>query len=79
LSEEVDIKSNEVYEAELSFYGPKGNTFGQKINLKLKISEAAYQLKLYKTAITLTEAELGTFDECVEALKKCNGDDTAAC
>ena len=79
LPEDVDIKGNETHDVELGFYGPRGSNFGQKINLKLKLSESAYQLKLYKAAITMTEAGLGTFDECVETLKKCNGDENAAC
>jgi hypothetical protein len=33
---------------------------------------------MYKAAITLAEADMGTFDECIEALRKCNGDENAA-
>jgi hypothetical protein len=74
LPEDVDIKGNEVYEVELGFYGPRGSNFGQRISLKLKLSESAHQLRMYKAAITMMEAGLGTFDECVETLKKLNGD-----
>jgi len=34
---------------------------------------------LYKAAITLAEAGLGSFEECVDALRKCNHDENAAC
>jgi len=33
---------------------------------------------LYKAAITLAEAGMGSFDECVSALRKCNFDENAA-
>jgi len=45
----------------------------------LKINEGAFELRIFKTAITLSEAGLGTFDECVNALRTCNGDENAAC
>jgi len=47
--------------------------------LKVKVNEGTYELKFYKTAITMAEAGLGTFDECAEALRKCTGDENAAC
>lgn len=33
---------------------------------------------MYKAAITLAEAGMGTFDECVNALRLCNSDENAA-
>ena len=33
---------------------------------------------MFKAALTLAEAGMGQFDECVDALKKCNGDENAA-
>jgi hypothetical protein len=33
---------------------------------------------LFRAAITLAEAGMGTFDQCVEALRKCNLDENAA-
>jgi len=35
-------------------------------------------LNIYKGAITLAEAEMGTFDDCVDALRICKGDENAA-
>jgi hypothetical protein len=38
------------------------------------------QEELFRTALYMHDSmNLGTFDECVEALKKCNGDKNAAC
>ena len=44
----------------------------------MKVNEGVSQLKFYKTVITMTEAGLGTFDDCTVALSKCNGDENAA-
>jgi len=79
IPEEIEVKPDEVYDIELGFYGPRGGNFGQRINLKFKINEGAFELKIYKAAITMSEAGLGTFDECVETLRMCNGDENAAC
>lgn len=43
----------------------------------MKVSEN--QEKLFKAAITMTEAGIASFDECVDALKKFKGDENAAC
>lgn len=62
---------------QLAFFGPKGNSFGQVLDLQVRITEN--QEQLFKAAINLADANLGTFDECVEALKKFKGDENAAC
>jgi hypothetical protein len=36
-------------------------------------------LRLYKGALALAEAGIAGFDQCVDALKKCNMDENAAC
>ena len=46
------------------------------LELTVKITEN--QEKLFKAAITMTEAGVGSFDECVEALKQFKGDAEAA-
>jgi hypothetical protein len=46
--------------------------------VKVQVSEGENELTLYKAAITMAEAGLGSFDECVEALRKCNMDEGAA-
>jgi hypothetical protein len=42
------------------------------------VSEGATELNIFKAAITLAEAGMGSFDECVEALRTCRGDENAA-
>lgn len=62
----------------LSFHGPKGNTFGQEFFIEVQI--ALSQEDLFRAALYMHDKmKLGSFDECVEALKKCNGDQNAAC
>jgi hypothetical protein len=78
IPEDIDVKDKDVFEVPLTFYGPKGSSFGQKLVLKVKVNEGSYELRFYKTAITMMEAGLGTFDECTEVLRKCNGDENAA-
>jgi len=79
IPENIDIKEKDTFELELGFYGPRGTRFGEKICLKVKVNEGSFELKFYKAAITMTEAGLGTFDDCVDALRKCNGDENSAC
>lgn len=79
IPDDIDVKGDDTFDVELGFYGPRSGNFGQRLNLKVKINEGAFELKLYKAAITMTEAGLGSFDESVEALRKCNGDENAAC
>ena len=62
---------------QLAFFGPKGNSFGQVLDLQVRITEN--QEQLFKAAINLADINVGTFDECVEALKKFKGDENAAC
>lgn len=74
----------EVRKIYLSFHGPKGTSFGQELVIEIKVllnSELliANQEELFRTAMIMSESmNLGTFDECVEALKKFNGDMNAA-
>lgn len=53
--------------------------FGQVIELLIKVNSQIDEEKLYKTAINLFEAGLGEFDDCVEAVKRSNGDENEAC
>jgi len=68
----------EIYEIPLAFFGPRHYPFGQGFSVKVKVSEGESELALFKAALTLAEAGMGTFDECVEALRKCNMDENAA-
>ena len=76
----------EVRKIYLSFRGPKGNNFGQELIIEIKVvfdapvMTSLNQEDLLKQAFYMFEKmNLGSFDECVEALKKCNGDQNAAC
>mmetsp|Transcript_4915 Transcript_4915/g.3516 ORF Transcript_4915/g.3516 Transcript_4915/m.3516 type:complete len:226 (+) Transcript_4915:1432-2109(+) len=69
---------SEVYEVPLTFYGPKGSSFGQRFTIKVQVQEGEKELALFKAAMTLAEAGMGSFDECVEAYRACNMDEGAA-
>lgn len=75
----------EVRKIYLSFHGPKGSTFGQELAIEVKVvlnDQASQSLKmeeLFRAAIYMSETlNVGSFDDCVEALKACNGDQNAA-
>lgn len=70
--------SDQVYDVPLSLFGPKHNPFGQQFTVKIQVQDGQSELNLFKAAITLSEAGMGTFDECVDALRKCNNDENAA-
>lgn len=59
--------------------------FGQELSIEVKVllnnpSVLVSQEDLFRAALMMAEnMNLGTFDECVEALKKCKGDQNAAC
>ena len=72
-------KVGDTFKIALSFTGPKGNMFGQVIEITIKVITQIDEEILYKTAINLFEAGLGEFDECVEAVKRSNGDENDAC
>jgi len=46
--------------------------------VKVQVKDGEFELNLFRAATTLADAEMGTFDECVEALRKCNLDENAA-
>ncbi len=76
----INTDKGNTFEVTLAFFGPKGNSFGQVLNLKLKVNDESFkEERLFRAAITLTEAGIGSFDDCVEALKKFHGDENAAC
>ena len=76
----INTEKGNTFEVTLAFFGPKGNSFGQTINVKVKVNdEQTNQERFFRAAITMTEAGLGGFDECVDAIKKFKGDENAAC
>jgi hypothetical protein len=52
----------DIFEIPISFFGPKGTSFGQQFEVKVQVSEGENELNLFKAAITMSEAGLGTFD-----------------
>ena len=76
----INTEKGSTFEVALAFFGPKGNSFGQVLTVKVKVNdEALTHERLFRAAITLAEAGLASFDECVEAIKKFKGDENAAC
>ena len=67
----------------LSFCGPKGSSFGQELFIEVKVNldkePEENMVEIYRAAIYMSETlNVGSFDECVEALKICKGDQNAA-
>lgn len=74
------IAEDKVHEIKLAMRGPGGAQFGQVLTLKLKVvrpSGLDDEIQVYKLAMSLAEQGLGSFDECVAAVKE-NDDEEAA-
>mmetsp|Transcript_3201 Transcript_3201/g.3113 ORF Transcript_3201/g.3113 Transcript_3201/m.3113 type:complete len:104 (+) Transcript_3201:1614-1925(+) len=71
-------ESAPVHEVLLTFFGPKGSSFGQQFTVKVSVQEGEKELALFQMAMTLAEAGMGTLDECVEVCRTCNMDEGAA-
>lgn len=76
VSQNVDYQK--VYEIRLAFRGPGGRKFGEEIVLKLKVKKTINETEFFQTALKLHESGLGSFDDCVAALKEANSDEAAA-
>jgi hypothetical protein len=75
------VASEQVREVKLAMRGPGGFQFGNVITLKLKVvmpSDYNDEVELYKLALKLADQGLGSFDECVIAVKNANCDEQAA-
>jgi len=63
----------------LSFRGPKGQSFGQVIPVKVKCVlpvKQVSQVEIYKLAIKLHEQlQLGSLDDCIKAVRESHGDE----
>jgi len=66
------------FDVVVGFVGPRGGAFGQSVKIPIKVAELQDEFTLFKMAISLTETGLATFEECVDVLRKCNGDEGAA-
>lgn len=69
---------DKAHEIKLGFRGPGGRRFGEEIVLKLRVKKSIDETEFYKVALKLHEAGLGSFDDCVAALKESNSDEAAA-
>lgn len=65
------------YEIQLAFYKNDGKQMGTPFMLKCA-NEVQDDSILNSAATQLTEAGMGTYDECLSALVKCGGDEGAA-
>jgi hypothetical protein len=77
------VASDQIHTIKLAMRGPGGFQFGNVITLKLKVimpSDFFYNddVELYKLALKLSQKGLGSFDECVIAVKNSNCDEQAA-
>ena len=75
------IVDNKIHEIKLAMRGPGGYQFGNVITLKLKVVmpvDYNSEIELYKLAMKLHEQGLGSFDDCVVAVKNANCDEQAA-
>lgn len=75
------VASDKVHEIKLAMRGPGGFQFGNVITLKLKVTlpcDYNYEVEVFKLALKLQEKGLGTFDECVVAVKSNNCDENAS-
>ena len=75
------VGGDKVYEIFLTFRGPKGNAFGQRIPIKIKINlpqPKVTEADVYKLAIKFHENGFGSIEKCAEVVKQ-NNCDEAAC
>lgn len=76
------VADGQIHEVNLSFRGPHGNTFGQRITFKVRVNAPANQIDemtLFQLALKLhNDLKLGSFDECVSAARSANCDEAAA-
>lgn len=64
-------------EIQVAFYRNDGKQMGTPFTFTV-VDEADDQDQLHNAAKQLSEAEMGSFDECLSALMNCNGDEGAA-
>jgi hypothetical protein len=75
------VASDNTHEIKIAFRGPGGHQFGEVITLKLKVimpSNENAEVEAMKLAIKLQELNLGSFDECLNAVRITNSDEKAA-
>lgn len=74
----VIADNDKVYVMNLTFRGPRGQSFGELIPIKVKCvlpRRVATDVEIYKLAIKLNEElQLGSLDDCIKAVRENNGD-----
>lgn len=74
------VGGDKVYEIFLCFRGPKGNSFGERIPIKIKVNlpvPTFTEADVYKLAIKFHENGFGSVEECVAIVKQNNADEAA--
>lgn len=70
------VADGKIHDINLSFRGPHGNTFGERITFKVRVAAPFKQIdemELFQLALKLhNDLKLGTFDDCVAAARTCN-------
>ena len=64
--------------AEFYIQGPRGNPFGHKITLKIKVLEKIDESEFYQRAMNIYEKIGGDFEKIVEILGKADNNQSAA-
>lgn len=78
------VASEKVYEIFMTFRGPKGNPFGGRIPIKIKVvlpgqqASTPSETEIHRLALKLFEAQHGTYDDILQVVKKNNGDEAAS-
>merc|ERR1712233_249445 len=78
---EAFVADGKVYDCNLAFRGPRGNTFGERITFKVRMNPQQQfdEMTLYTVAFKLhNDLKLGTFDDCVSIARKNNCDQSAS-
>lgn len=58
-----------------SFYGEHGNSFGHAIPVTMTVQKPIDELVIYQMALRLHNEGLGSFDDCVSAIKTYNAEE----
>jgi len=75
------IAGDKIYEIYVTFRGPGGKAFGQRIPIKIKVvspgtkTTTMTEADQWKLAIKLHESGFGNVKKCLSVVKKYNGDE----
>jgi len=82
----IKIKDNakvgdQIYECNFNFHGRKGNQFGDKITIMMKVKKPIDEIDFYQTGMTIYEKQENNanslpFQEIVNILRTCDNDET---